>query len=173
MYSLQRYVQSLCIAFGILVMFNACGQSLSNKLAITPTPTPAPTEANQSCPAPGSGRVAVMPAMPASHRTSPVFVYAYNHTDSHQPAHDSATLIRYDSSNGSKTEITTFPHSSLYNAQLSADGEWILFGHQLDSGLQELQMVRLDRRGLQTLYCVSNCPLLTEVSHVPSGIILE
>jgi hypothetical protein len=155
MYSLQRYVQSLCIIFGLLVMYSACGQALSNKLAITPTPMPAPTEANQRCPASGSGRAAVMPAMPASHRTSPVFVYAYNHTDSHQPAHDIATLIRYDRSNGNKIEIATFPHSRLYNAQLSADGQWILFGHGLDSGQQELQMVRLDGRELQTLYCVS------------------
>jgi hypothetical protein len=167
MYSLQRYVQSLCIVFGLLVMFSACGQPLSNKLAITPTPTPAPTEANQRCPAPGSGRVAVMPAMPASHRTSPIFVYAYNHTDSHQPAHDSTTLIRYDSINGSKTEITTFPHSRLYNTQLSADGQWILFGHDLDSGLQELQMVRLDGRGLQTLYCVSKDTKMGSIAWSP------
>jgi hypothetical protein len=153
MYSLQRCVQSLYIVFGLVVMFSACGQPLSNKLAITPPPTPALTEASQRCPAPGSGRVAFMPAMPASHR--PVFVYVYNHTDAYQPARDIATLIRYESNNGIKADIATFPHSRLYNAQLSADGQWILFGNDLDSGLQELQVVRLDGRGLQTLYCVS------------------
>jgi len=108
---------------------------------------------SSTCPLVGTARPAVLTNLVTG--TSPVFVYAYNNIDSYQPAHHTATLFRYESTNGSKAVIATFPHSNLFEAQLSTDGEWILFLHQRDSGLQELEMVRLDGKGLQTLYCVS------------------
>ncbi|HET8844253.1 MAG TPA: hypothetical protein VFN35_22490 [Ktedonobacteraceae bacterium] len=59
------------------------------------------------------------------------------------------TLKRYDVTTGTKTVIVDIPNASIESAQISADGKWILF---TDSD-GKLRLVRLDGKGLQTLFC--------------------
>lgn len=66
-------------------------------------------------------------------------------------------LRRYDVSNGHKAEIVS-SGISIDQAQISADGQWVLFlsipdprGDSQHSAM--LQLVRMDGEGLQTLYC--------------------
>jgi hypothetical protein len=59
------------------------------------------------------------PLTPGNH---PVIVYMVNQTDSSM-----GTLKRYDVTTGSKTVIVDIPNTSIGDAQISADGQWILF----------------------------------------------
>ena len=64
------------------------------------------------------------------------------------------TLKRYDVTTGAKTEIVNLANTNISSAQLSADGQWILF--VAISGRQaKLQLIRVDGQGLQTLLCAT------------------
>ena len=104
-----------------------------------------------SCPLPlNSGRAAVMsPLAPGS---DPNVVYIFNQgPTAASPGY--AELKRYDVVTGSKTVIVHLPGVSISEAQVSNDGQWILF-NSLTPTYSEIQMVRIDSQGLQTLLCV-------------------
>jgi hypothetical protein len=65
------------------------------------------------------------------------------------------TLYRYDVITGVKTQILRVTNETINEAQISADGQWILFVSGAASASGRLQMVRIDGQGLQTLYCDS------------------
>jgi eukaryotic-like serine/threonine-protein kinase len=67
------------------------------------------------------------------------------------------TLKRYDVTTGSKTEIIKIAKVSIYDAQISTDGQWILFV-AYSSAADKLQMIRMDGQDLQTLYCTPQAP---------------
>jgi eukaryotic-like serine/threonine-protein kinase len=68
-------------------------------------------------------------------------------------------LQRYDVTTGSTTQIVRMPNTRITEAQVSADGQWILF-----VAGSKLQMIRMDGQELQTLYCASAST--TEISGV-------
>jgi len=114
----------------------------------TPVSMP-PTQT--SCPLPlTSGRAAVMsPLVLGSH---PNVVYIFNQLTS-TAGSGFAELKRYDVVTGSKTVIVHLPGVIITEAQVSNDGQWILF-NSLTPADSEIQMVRMDGAGLQTLLCV-------------------
>jgi hypothetical protein len=63
-----------------------------------------------------------------------------------------ATLKRLDIATSSKVEIVKLPTTSIVNAQVSTDGQWVLFVAS-SNNVNKLQLVRIDGQGLQTLYC--------------------
>lgn len=119
----------------------------------TSTPTTVPMPATQTaCPTAGTARAAVFaPLALGPHQN---IVYTFN-----QGAypHYSGEIKRYDASTGHKVIIVNSPKSSIEEAQLSADGQWILFTTANTQGAEvALQLVRMDGQGLQTLYCPTN-----------------
>jgi len=86
-------------------------------------------------------------------------VYVYNEV----PPNTSIAyghLRRYDATTGKKTDLVT-SGIRIDQAQVSSDGQWVLFlsipdprGDTQHSAL--LQLVRMDGQGLQTLYCFPN-----------------
>ncbi len=64
----------------------------------------------------------------------------------------SVTLKRYTVSTRTTTEIVTLPHTNIYTAQISADGQWVLL-YTVISHRGAIQLIRMDGQGLQTLYC--------------------
>ena len=62
------------------------------------------------------------------------------------------TLKRYDTVTGQRTEIVKMAKTRIDNAQLSHDGQWILFSAHVQ-GQAELGLARMDGHMLQTLYC--------------------
>ncbi len=117
-----------------------------------------------SCPTTGTARAAIMP--PIRLGTHANLVYIFNDV----PPNTSTAfgrLIRYDTVTGRRTEIVN-NGLSLQSAQVSADGQWILFlttpdprGDSNHSSL--LQLVRSDGQDLQTLYCT---PTGTNISNL-------
>ncbi len=108
-----------------------------------------------TCPANGTARPAVMmPLALGSHRN---IVYVYNEIPPHTTI-SYGHIKRYDVTTGQKTTIVT-SGLSIQHAQVSADGQWVLFLSQVDprgdpNHSAMLQLVRMDGQGLQTLYCL-------------------
>jgi Tol biopolymer transport system component len=62
------------------------------------------------------------------------------------------TLKLYEITTGLKTEIEKIAGVSISDAQVSTDGQWILFVTETTKQVK-LQLVRMDGQALQTLYC--------------------
>lgn len=103
-----------------------------------------------SCPPAGTARAAALASLGlGSHQN---IVYIVNQGPSNAPT--LGTLKRYDVTTGNKTEILNLSNTSISEAQVSADGQWILFV-AVASGQTKLQLIRMDGKGLQTLYCTT------------------
>lgn len=116
--------------------------------ATTTLPVP-PTQTN--CPPTGVGRAMIIaPLVLDNHQN---VVYTLNQGTYDAPVQ--GKLLRYDVTTGKETLIVTLPHAHFYQAQLSTDGQWVLFVNVTGANgrISQLQMIRLDGQGLQTLYC--------------------
>ena len=166
MYS-PRTFRYTFILIGLLFLFASCstGGSLpptttptasstapaTNTPPITPTVTTVAVPPTQtSCPAAGTARAWITaPLALGSHQN---IVYLVSE---HQGTGTTGTLKRYDLTSGNKTEIVKLPGVYISEAQVSADGQWLIFVSQVN--LQSrLQMVRMDGQGLQTLFCIAS-----------------
>lgn len=125
-------------------------QSFQGK-APNPTNTPVPTGTaltpQTSCPNARTARPAVF--SPLKLGTDPNIVYAIN-SPYGKPL--SATLQRYDVTTRQTTTIVQLANTYITDAQVSGDGQWILFLAQTDQ-YYAIQLIRLDGQDLQTLYC--------------------
>src|SRR5260370_16958176 len=105
-----------------------------------------------SCPQPvESGRAAVM--RPLALGSHPSIAYTFNQETVGNASF--AEVKRYDVTTGSKTGIVHLPQTNIAEAQVSADGQWLLFVSN-DLVGSKLQLVRLDGQGLHTLFCPSD-----------------
>ena len=149
----------LTLLGGLVTLLSACSSPtwlLANNIASTTTAqTVAMPMASTSCPLDGTARAAVMkPIKLGSHQN---VVYVYNEI----PLNTSTAfphLKRYDVVTGQKTELPVTEGLSIEHAQVSADGQWVLFVTMLDPRVDrvhaaKLQLIRMDGRELQTLYC--------------------
>jgi eukaryotic-like serine/threonine-protein kinase len=112
---------------------------------VTTAPVP-PTQTN--CPSTGTARAAIMPTLALGIHQN--IVYSVNQYQGNTPTF--GTLKRYDITTGLKTEIEKIAGVSISDAQISADGQWILFVTETTKQVK-LQLVRMDGQALQTLYC--------------------
>lgn len=150
----------------LVVMLTACSALPTSGSVPTATPpasqgstsTSQPTSQTQpmpptstDCPAANSGRAAVIRTLALGH--DQILVYAYNDT-----AAATWRLRRYDTRTGQKTDIFTTEAGQIEDAQVSADGQWVIFLLDFFSAIRtqasaEIRMVRMDGQGLQTLFC--------------------
>lgn len=107
-----------------------------------------------SCPASGTARAAVMRPLAQGHDQA--LVYIYNEVPQNTST-AAGHLRRYDATTGQKADLVS-SGIRIDQAQVSADGQWVLFlsipdprGDSQHSAM--LQLVRMDGQGLQTLYC--------------------
>ena len=157
---------SLCF---LLILVSACSfQPFSSGGNSTPTVAPTASSATPSgtpqtvqmpatqtsCPTAGTARPAIMRTLVLGQLQN--LVYIYNEVPQNTTI-AFGHLRRYDVSNGHKAEIVS-SGVRIDQAQISADGQWVLFlsipdarGDSQHSAM--LQMVRMDGEGLQTLYC--------------------
>jgi serine/threonine protein kinase len=101
-----------------------------------------------ACPASGSARAFVSAPLALGH--DPTVVYIVNEGPPDAPTF--GTVKRYDTSTGAKVEIKKMANTRIDDAQVSADGQWVLFTAHV-AGRSELRAVRMDGQGLQTLFC--------------------
>lgn len=154
---MYRMFRDMCIFPAVCLMFllAACTAHIpaGDRAAASPptvTATPKATQATEtSCPKPGTARAAVMDGIKLGKNQT--IVYATNRGTTEQPAQ--STIERYDVSTHKQTAILDLPQQYIYQAHLSADGQWILFTVRLATKQTAIQLVRLDGQELQTLYC--------------------
>ena len=103
-----------------------------------------------SCPATGTARAAIMPPLALGNHQN--IVYIVNEFQAQAPTF--GTLKRLDVTTGAKTEVVKIADISISDAQISADGQWILFV-SVTANQDKLQLVRVDGQALQTLYCAA------------------
>lgn len=75
-------------------------------------------------------------------------------------------LQRYDTTTGKATTIVQFNAGTISEAQISADGAWILFVNQVSSR-SAIQLVRMDGQDLQTLHCAPTGQSIFNLSWSP------
>ncbi len=127
--------------------------SAADSLASTQTVSMPPTQT--FCPANGTARAAVM--RPVTLGKDPTIVYVYNEIPLNTTiAYGHVKL--YDVATGKKSVLVT-SGLSIEHAQVSADGQWVLFLSQIDPRGDRkhesmLLLIRMDGKGLQTLYCL-------------------
>jgi hypothetical protein len=109
---------------------------------VTPTTPPRPN-LQTSCPATGKARPAML--LPRALGTHANIVYLTYEEQGFQ-------IVRYDTVTKQKTILMKKPQGVILNAQISADGQWILFESPV-SKRDAIQLLRMDGRELQTLYC--------------------
>lgn len=125
------------------------GKTVTPAPAVTSTTVPMPTT-QTSCPPAGTARGAVMaPLALGSHAN---VVYMQDQWEGTNPT--AGILKRYDTTTGNTTVIATVP--AIDEAQVSADGQWVLFTSTISFRSSSIQLVRMDGQGLQTLYCSSS-----------------
>ena len=128
------------------------GSTTGNKGSnITPvTTTQGMPSTSTSCPAAGTARAFV--SAPLVLGQDPTIVYIVNESNANVPTF--GTIKSYDTTNSKKVEISKTANTHVDDAQVSADGQWVLFTAHV-SGQSELRVVRMDGQGLQTLFCAS------------------
>jgi hypothetical protein len=89
-----------------------------------------------------------MPALALGNHQN--IAYSVNEYQGNKPTF--GTLKRYDITTGAKTEIEKIAGISISDAQVSSDGQWILFVTDTTKQVK-LQLTRMDGQALQTLYC--------------------
>jgi hypothetical protein len=104
-----------------------------------------------SCPATGAAQAFI--SAPLVLGQDPTIVYIVNEGTSNAPTF--GTVKRYDTSTGQKVEINKTANTRIDDAQVSADGQWVLFTAHV-AGQSELRAVRMDGQGLQTLFCAQS-----------------
>ena len=131
----------------LTLLLAACGGSSTSGGAVTPTPGKTGT-LQTSCPPKGTARAAVLTPLALGNQNT--VVYAESQPPLFHPT--SVTLKRYTISTRTTTDIVTLPNTNIYEAQISADGQWVLL-HTNVSNQPAIQLVRIDGQMLQTLYC--------------------
>lgn len=116
---------------------------------VTPGGTEAMKGTSTECPANNATRAAVI--APLASGNDPTIVYIVDENDSAgNPTY--GTLKLFDTVNGKKTELAKMSKTDITEAQISNDGQWVLFSARI-AGRSELRLIRLDGQGLQTLLC--------------------
>ncbi len=122
------------------------GNKGSNITAVTNTKGMPAT--STSCPAAGTARTFV--SAPLVLGQDPAIVYIVNEGTSSAPTF--GTIKSYDTITSNKVEIKKTANTRIDEAQVSTDGQWVLFTAHV-AGQSELRVVRMDGQGLQTLFC--------------------
>lgn len=111
---------------------------------------PMPTT-QTTCPSPGTARAAITAHLVLGQQ--PTLVYIVNeHDSSGNPTF--GTVKVFNLATGKKTELIKTNSTVVDEAQVSNDGEWVLFAATI-AGRSQLRLVRLDGTGLQTLFCAA------------------
>lgn len=98
-----------------------------------------------TCPSAGTARAAVLAPLVLGSQQN--LVYTVNEFNPLQ-----GTVKRRQVGSAHGVEIVKIPNVTISEAQVSQDGQWVLFSAMLGKQYQ-IRMVRVDGQGLQTLYC--------------------
>ena len=131
---------------------NTTGSASPTHATSTPTPaqpTATPMVTTTDCPAPDTGRAAIMPPLQLGKDQNIVYLTSAANGGASGGGGELMALNRYDVQTGT---TTTIKNLTAKTAQISQDGQWVLLT-VLGDNISEIQLIRLDGKYLQTLYC--------------------
>lgn len=148
----------LVLLFSITACITTANQtSIKPAIQQTTAHNTIPTQSTIStdCPATGETRAAIMPTLLLGNHTNLVYLDSDRHDAYGTRTFD--ILRRYDAVTGKKAAIVRVTNASIINAQVSTDGQWVMFISQQDQHTDyQIQLIRMDGTYLQTLYCFSS-----------------
>ena len=109
-----------------------------------------------SCPAAGTARAAILPTFTPGNDAN--VVYIVNENTNGTPTF--GTVKRHDVITRTSTEIIKTPNTIVSEAQVSNDGQWVLY-NAIISGQDELRLIRIDGQDVQTLLCAPSGQLIS------------
>ena len=115
---------------------------------VTPIVTNTTGQMYTTCPATGTARAAVMPSYVPGN--DPNIIYVVNEGTINAPTF--GTVKRHDIVTGNSVEIIKTANTRVIEAQVSADGQWVLY-NAIINGQDELRLIRVDGQEAQTLLC--------------------
>jgi serine/threonine protein kinase len=129
-------------AFGSTVVRTQATPTTSNTTLIMPA-------TSIDCPANGNPRPAVTATLKTGSKQS--LLYLVNDTTNNIP---NGVIKIYNPATQKKTTLVTVKQALITEAQISNDGQWVLFVVELNSNQAfQLRMIRVDGAGQQTLFC--------------------
>lgn len=117
-------------------------------------PTKAISKQALACPPGGTARAATMPTLTSTHNHDNL-IYVDNEQATSSPKSVEALVMRYDTATHQKFAILKLVAATIINAEVSPDGQWVLFASRSDVNRYMVQIVRVDGNYLQTLACSS------------------
>lgn len=148
------FIALLCLC----LLLSTCGMQTApttrkvSQGSITPAiPVAAP---QNQCPVPGTAHAATMPSLAQGNHQN--IIYIENEQSSTIIVPGVGNLKRYDVATHRQSDIIRLAGDYIDEALVSSDGQWLLFVSDvgtLYSIQAKLQLVRIDGRNLQTLYC--------------------
>ncbi len=160
----QQWVALSLIAFVVIASLAGLFYVLNNGYIGTPQPgaaapatmvpgatvtTQAVPKTSTDCPAANTARAAITATLVLGDHQN--IVYIVNEGTHDHPT--AGTIKRREASTAVRgVEISRMPDTYISEAQVSQDGQWVLFTAQV-AGQVQMRMVRVDGQGLQTLYC--------------------
>jgi len=145
-------VGCLVLLFAVAApQFHASARGNTTAHALSPT-------ISTNCPAPGKANAAVMP--PLTLGTHPTIVYIVNESN---PSF--GTLKRYDVVTGAKVEIVKMANTVISEAQVSFEGQWLLFVSHV--GGQNMPPLPLPSVGISTAALIAPSCLSVNVPLIP------
>lgn len=147
----------------LLSLLAACSSTPANPPVNangSPTPTTTgPGPASTICPSFGIARAATMPSLHTGGQ--PQLIY-YTGDDQ-----GNSFIRRINVATGATTDILALANAHITEAQVSPDGQWLLFVITIESPHEhsELRLVRIDGQYQQTLFCLpaSSTPYASEL----------
>src|SRR5579859_4908539 len=126
----------------------------------SPTPTLTTLDpAATICPAYGTARAAIMPSLSTGGQPQLIYYTGDNSGDSF--------IRRINVATSATTDILGLANAHITEAQVSPDGQWLLFAITIESPHEhiELRLVRVDGQYQQTLFCLpaSSTPYASEL----------
>ena len=154
----HHFVRCFFVLVCLCLLLSACGAQTvptTRKVSQRSTTPAIPATAPQNqCSAPGTAHAATMPLLTqGSHQN---IIYIDNEQDTTTVAPGVGSLKRYDVTTHRQSDIIKLAGDYINEALVSSDGQWLLFVSDVGtfSSIQaKLQLVRMDGRDLQTLYC--------------------
>ena len=152
-----------CVLLCLCLLLSACDTQTAptaptkQKVSQGSTTPAIPVTAPQNhCPTPGTADAASMPSLTQAQSSHQNIIYIENEQSSDIMAPGVGSLKRYDVATHRRSDIIRLAGDYIDDALVSSDGQWLLFVSDVGTLVNiqaKLQLVRIDGRNLQTLYC--------------------
>ena len=154
----NRFIIPILLVSLLSLLLAACSTT-PEQPPVNGGPTPTLGPAATICPASGTARAAIMPSLHVSGQPQLIYYTGDNSGNSF--------IKRINVANGATTNILSLANAHITEAQVSLDGQWLLFAIRIDSPHEhiELRLVRIDGQYQQTLFCqpASSTPYSSEL----------